>query len=436
MDQPTRFDFTSYTIRDDGRTVDFSYTLDEARVTETLVFHTKNPITPSPLIDRLLFSLHLIIGISYYKAFCPREITVSSGALSAEQARFWNIVYTKGLGQFFFENRIDFRGLINFPVTQHVSATPLEAPRTGRCLVPLGGGKDSLVTCALLKKNNRAYDVFTFGSHATLAPQIAQLNVTEVNVTRTIDPQLLKWNEEGALNGHIPISAIFSWVSLLCAAVDGYQYVLLSNENSANVPNVDYLDMGINHQWSKSFEYEHMLQEYVRTCITPDITYCSVLRQFSEVAITRLFVENCSQYFSLFTSCNKNFAITKKAEERWCGECPKCAFVFALLSAFIPKTQVVDIFGKNLFADEKLLDLYRELFGVKNFKPFECVGTPDEIIFAFEKAHASAEYSDDTVMKMYISEIAHHAPRMEELERRVFAHAPHLIPEELQYIFL
>ncbi|MCW1930214.1 MAG: hypothetical protein KIH62_002755 [Candidatus Kerfeldbacteria bacterium] len=436
MWQPTRFDFSAYTIREDGRTVDFVYALDEKKIVETLTFHTKNPITPSPLIDRFLFNLHLILGVSYYKVFCPHDIIVSSGALTAQQAKFWNSVYTKGLGQFFFENRIDFRDLIHFPATEKEVPKPVEVPRTGRALVPLGGGKDSLVTCALLKKRGIAFDVFMFGSHATLAPQIAELGASEINVTRTIDNQLLRWNEEGALNGHIPISAIFSWVALLCAAVDGYQYVLLSNENSANVPNVDYLDMSVNHQWSKSFEYEKMLQEYVRNFITDDITYCSVLRPFTEVTITELFVKHCGEYFSLFTSCNKNFSITKKATKRWCGECPKCAFVFTLMSAFVSKKQLVEIFGKNLFADEKLLDLYRELFGVKNFKPFECVGTPDEVIFAFEKAHTTGEFNDDAVMKMYIAEIAPRAPHMTEFEKRVYTRAQHLIPEELQYIFL
>lgn len=424
------FDFTSIHLRDDGHTVDFIYTVDGTQLTETLVFHTQRPITRSPLVQRILEGLHLMLGISYYKAFCPPRITLSGYSLSPEQARFWNNVYTKGLGQFFFEHTIDYRNRIQFP-SHNTRLTPIETTRTGRFLVPIGGGKDSLTTVALLKKHRQAFDLFTLGSHDVLHAQIAQLNTHHVHVSRTLDPQLFAWNAQGAFNGHIPISAIFSWVALLCAAVDGYQYIALSNEASANEGNVEYLGTEINHQWSKSLEYERLFQEYVRSYITPDITYFSLLRPYSEVLIARLFAQECESFFSTFTSCNRNFAITTAASQRWCGACPKCAFVFALLSPYIPQTTLVSIFNKNLFADTTLIPLYKELLGIKDFKPFECVGTPREMMYVCALAHRANTYANTPVMNMFADEVLPHMPAFSVLEKEIYTLHEHAIPPEL-----
>ena len=67
------------------------------------------------------------------------------------------------------------------------------------------------------------------------------------------------------------------------------------------------------------------------------------------------------KYFPAFSSCNKNFTIKDKQAVRWCCDCPKCAFVFAGLAAFLAKEKVIEIFGENLFAKKDLFPLYREL---------------------------------------------------------------------------
>lgn len=77
---------------------------------------------PRPLsleAEAALFALHLAGGTSYYKTCCPKEIEVQSGKLNADQAAFWNTVYERGLGEFFYQNQIDFRKLIQFPITNH-----------------------------------------------------------------------------------------------------------------------------------------------------------------------------------------------------------------------------------------------------------------------------------------------------------------------------
>src|SRR5688572_22924871 len=83
---------------------------------ETITFPTIKISYPKlrPL-ETILKNLNLILGISYYKLYCPRDIIINDNFLDQEGASFWNSIYTKGLGEFFYKNEIDFRGLINFP---------------------------------------------------------------------------------------------------------------------------------------------------------------------------------------------------------------------------------------------------------------------------------------------------------------------------------
>ncbi|HRN71069.1 MAG TPA: endonuclease domain-containing protein, partial [Candidatus Woesebacteria bacterium] len=181
--------------------------------------------------------------------------------------------------------------------------------------------------------------------------------------------------------------------------------MVVSNERSANYGNTEYLGETINHQWSKTAEFEVLFQNYVKKYITPDITYFSLLRSYSEYKITQLFAEYPS-YFGIFSSCNKNYAIhTDLPHTKWCGACPKCAFVFIMLAAFISKEKVLSIFGQNLLEKESLLLTYKELLGIEGVKPFECVGTPEEVLLAFYKTYTKGEYNNSIVMKMFESEV-------------------------------
>src|SRR5690348_8992211 len=96
----------SYQMRHGGEVFDFGEIL-EFPVSSSL----KEPHPNSHLLgDGAIFlknsldNLLLILGISYYKLFCPKNIELSQIKLSKEQADFWNAVYTKGLGEFFYKN--------------------------------------------------------------------------------------------------------------------------------------------------------------------------------------------------------------------------------------------------------------------------------------------------------------------------------------------
>lgn len=84
-------------------------------------------------------------------------------------------------------------------------------------------------------------------------------------------------------------------------------------------------------------------------------------------------------------SCN-NVCVDDPTRVNWCRRCEKCAFVFLLLSAWLPPAEVCDIFGgMNLLEEESLVETFLGLIGASgNQKSFECVGTFDEARDAFQ----------------------------------------------------
>lgn len=393
--------------------VRFHYELEKDGVatpfTETIVFDPAmyaGKQLPQAAITRILENLLLVLGISYWKAYCPRDIVIKPFTLTRAQAEFWNTVYTKGLGEFFYQNNIDYRGLVAFPFDEHAESPSLANIQTNEAsLVMLGGGKDSIVSAELLRKEGKPFSLVALSPSEIHKQVAAAIGAPLIPISRTLDPALFELNKQpGVYNGHIPISAVYAWVDVLAAALTGNRYVVASNEESANYGNVEYLGTEINHQWSKSFEFETLFQQYLRDFVTTDIHYYSLLRPMKEIQIVEEF-SKYPKYFGVFTSCNTNFRILEKQDKRWCGTCPKCAFVFLLLSAYLPKEQLVDIFGKNLFADESLLPLYRELLGLVGIKPFECVGTPEESKEAFLLAAKKEDYKNDPVITTLAKEL-------------------------------
>lgn len=410
------FEFTSYNLDLNQRKAYFRYAVhisdaEKIEFTETLYFPQEFPSEDAmsqDLIHACLYNVHLILGISYWKLHCASSITISSIPLSKNQATFWNIVYTKGLGEFFYKNKIDFRDLIHFPYNAHAETASYKINPPDKSLVGVGGGKDSIVAIELLKEQKKDMTGFILeGVHeSTVINEVSKLaGLPSLKVSRTLDQKLFALNSSGDLyNGHIPISAIYAFTGLLTAALYGYKSIVVANERSANIGNVNYLNEEINHQWSKSQEFEILFQNYVKDFVTPSIQYYSILRNFSELKIIEMFTQY-EKYFPVFSSCNRNFAITKTIDKKWCGDCPKCAFVFAGLATFLPKEQVIKIFDKNLFADANLIPLYKQLAGLVDTKPFECVGTFDETKFALYMVHAKKEYEDDPVIQMFVHDI-------------------------------
>jgi UDP-N-acetyl-alpha-D-muramoyl-L-alanyl-L-glutamate epimerase len=411
MQSYDRFIFESYTFDPKERRIELTYSLDDQiTFTERILFHKDTKLedaSKDPSFDRLLFALHLIGGISYYKTCLPKTIEVQSGTLTKAQAQFWNDVYENGLGEFFVKNEIDFRGLIHFPAkaTEELTLEKSEAPNIQRVLVPIGGGKDSLVTAELIKASGIRASLFRMGHHPLIETMADAVHLPLITVERHLDGGLFDLNAQGALNGHIPITAYLSFLCVIAARLTGHTAVAISAERSASEGNVELFGKQINHQWSKSLEFEKSFQNYLAKFVGTDVQYFSMLRPLSELHITKLLAEY-PQYLQLFTSCNTNWRIVKeKPTERWCNKCPKCAFAFALLSGFVPAEELSAIFGKNLYKEAALLPLYKELLGLEGHKPFECVGTPEETEAAMLLAHDRGDFEGTPVMDLYVKEV-------------------------------
>jgi len=339
-------------------------------------------------LNNLVFHLGLIELLSYWKATCSPKIIIKAGSLSREQIKWWKGLILKGMGQFFYENKINFRtsNFLKIHSLQESLGRPVLRKFKDRVLVPIGGGKDSIVTLEILKKTGKKINCFSLNP-TDVNKKVMQIGGCKnpIIVRRKIDKRLLELNKKGFLNGHTPFSAYLAFLSVLLGLIFDYKYIAFSNERSSNEGNIKYLGRIINHQYSKSFEFEKKFREYSKKYLAKNIEYFSFLRPLYEIQISKLFSQ-FSKYFATFLSCNDAFKTNsdrKKPTEKWCGKCPKCLFVFTSLYPFVEEKKLIKIFEKNLFKDKKLIPLTEKLIGERGFKPFECVGTKKESQIAF-----------------------------------------------------
>jgi hypothetical protein len=347
------------------------------------------------VLNNLIFNLGLMEIPSYWKATCSPEIEIKTGLLNSEQIKWWQDLIIKGMGQFFYENKINFKKPKIFTIKPKINQSESLAIARfsdGGILVPAGGGKDSVVTLELLKKAGKNVQCFSLNP-TEAAKKIMKIGGCKkpVIARRKIDKKLLELNKKGFLNGHTPFSAYLAFLSVLIAVIFGQKYIAFSNERSSNEGNVKYSGKMINHQWSKSFEFEKKFRKYSKKYLAKDIEYFSFLRPLYEIQIARLF-SRYPKYLPVFLSCNEAYKTasgTKKPTKKWCGKCSKCFFVFAILYPFIEEKKLVKIFKKNLFENKNLLPIMQQLIGERGFKPFECVGTKKESLVAFYLALCS-----------------------------------------------
>lgn len=337
----------------------------------------------SEVIQNIVFNLGMIEAISYWKLTCSKFFLVMPNNLDEEQINWWQKLYYKGLGEMLYLNKLyDFIKEEEFIKIESIGNKKFQVNNNllvNGNIIPVGGGKDSIVTLELLKEKKKENNVLLI--NPTIAAKdsvhIAGYNEEDIIlIKRYLDPTLLKLNEEGFLNGHIPLSAEFAFISILTAALKGKKYIVLSNEASANEPTI--LGTNINHQYSKSFEFEKDFNNYVHKYITNNINYFSFLRPWKEIKIAYEFSKH-KKYFSAFRSCNRG-----SKENIWCCTCPKCLFVYIILAPFLEHSELIQIFGKDLLDDENLLPIFKKLIGETSIKPFECVGTIEEVKYALD----------------------------------------------------
>jgi len=404
VNKPTVFEYQSFSFQPKRKRILFHYRQHFQRgtpleFTETILLPRVPNIKhiPPALLQRTLESIHLMLGVSYAKLYLTPQIKTQT-RLTKQQASFWQTVYRRGLGELFYRNKItpvNFK----FPVRSSEAPEAIDFPRSKRMLVGIGGGKDSIAALELLKRQGEditGFVVETGKRTPVIRDTIRLARIPALRFQRFLDPTIYERHPEW-YRGHIPVSTVFAWLGYLAGILYDYSSVVVANEHSSNFGNITYHGETVNHQWSKSVEFEALFQNYTRSFVSPDVTYFSLLRPLHEIRITKIF-SRYPKYFPVFTSCNRNFSVLHPLHGgRWCGQCAKCSFVFTMLAAWLPKATVVKIFGKNLLADEKLLPMFTDLAGKGTMKPFDCVGTFEEMQAALFLARK--KFATDVVMK-------------------------------------
>lgn len=340
-------------------------------------------------LDNLIFHLGLMEIPSYWKATCSPLIEIKAGYLNKKQIDWWKDLIINGMGQFFFENKIDWRGK-NFLKINSRRTVLINSTRTvlvklkDRYLVPFAGGRDSIVTLEELRAQKKEIALFTVNPIEKIQEVVKVSGIKkQIIVRRLIDKKLLDLNKKGYLNGHTPFTSLLSFISVLCAVIFDYKNIAFSNEKSANEGNIKYLGKIINHQWAKSSEFEKMFKYYCKKYLARNINYFSLTRKYGELEISKILTK-FPKYFPVFSSCNNRGV-------RWCGNCPKCLFVYMSLYPFLKEKELLKIFGKDIFQNKKLLSVMKDLLGQGSIKPLECVGTFAESRLAFELSKQKAK---------------------------------------------
>lgn len=325
-------------------------------------------------LDRQIFHLGLIETLSYWKAACPKEIIIEAGHLNDEQIAWYKKLLKEGLSEFFFVNKIDPTNseLVSIIVNAKEKPTNVRATNPSGDLILVGGGKDSCTTLEILKDSPKKRTLMLNPIPASLKTASLISDQEPIILKRRIDPKLLELNSLGYLNGHTPFSAYLAFASTLVAKIYNYKNIIASNESSANEGNTTIKGSKVNHQYSKSFDFEKDFSTYLSRYLDPEIRYFSFLRPLLDLQITSIFSKH-EKFFTEFKSCNVNHK-----KDSWCEKCSKCAFVYLCLFPFIDQKKLKLIFSSDLFKNREILKEISALVGLTSHKPLECVGTLEE----------------------------------------------------------
>ncbi len=436
IDWPDTFTFAGFEIDEAAREVRLRYRLGpDVAFCERIVFDSALPVAESSLrgpFEAAIETLWLAAGVSYYKTCVPPRIVVEGASLSDDQRRFFQSLYVDGLGEFGARNGVDVASRVDFLSAPCAPGAPRAAtapalPR--RAAVLVGGGKDSLVSVEMLRAGGEPMTLFAVNPKKPILDCAAASGLPFVKVARHLDPLLFELNEKGALNGHVPITAIVSFIAVAAAFVEGFDAVILSNERSADQGNLIVDGREVNHQYSKTTQAERDIAEQIATHVHSGLSYFSLLRPLSEAHIASLMART-ARYDDAFTSCNRSFQINPKTTpKRWCGDCPKCRFSFLMLAEHMGRARIECVFAKNMLDDESQVEGYEELAGVSGHKPWECVGELAESGVALLRLAAREEWKDAAVVRALSARISALMPDPEGVWRELMTPSPdHRLP--------
>ncbi|HEX3459799.1 MAG TPA: hypothetical protein VHT49_02740 [Acidimicrobiales bacterium] len=383
-----------------SRTVALRYGLgDQLSFEETITFETEPPADlafDGAGLDRALHHLHIAAGTSYYKAAAPRRVEVEGTGLTSSESAFHRHLYDDGLREFAVTNGLPVPRVVEIRSASapEITAEPLRSLRPGGLVVPIGGGKDSMVLIEAVRPLGPR--LLAVNPHPLVIELAAQTGLELIVIRRRLSPELTRLNAAGALNGHVPITAIVALIAVAASYVYGYDSIAMAIERSASEETRWVDGVPVNHQYSKSLDFEILLQHLIADSIDPGLTYGSALRRYSELTIARAF-SRLTGYHGTFCSCNTAFRQQAAAGDRWCGHCPKCRFVGLMLAPFLTPKALVGIIGRDMFDDPEQIGGFAALMSEEG-KPFECVGERGESAAAMRMLSDLPAWKDTVVV--------------------------------------
>ena len=432
-----RFTYGALDIDEDEGVLHCHYDLDGQGFVE--VVHVGAGRTWSPAAREVARLVHLLAGVSYYKAGAAHEVDLGAVPVRPREVELLRSFYLEGLGEFAFRNglRLDdvaFVGGRDAAAGAHASVDP------DRPLVPFGGGIDSLVSVDIVTRAHEDVALFVANRRgdpfAAIEQAAAATGLPVLRAERELDPQLLQpADPAGVFNGHVPITGILSAIAVLVAVLDGRGLVVMSNEWSASRGNLVVDGREVNHQWSKGDRFEEALRGVLADAIGADLQWFSLLRARSELWVAERFAQ-LPRFHGVVHSCNRAFHLDASQRlQRWCGRCDKCCFIDLILSPFVPAHDLAARFdGAEPLDDPSLLDTFRALVGVGDArKPFECVGDVQECRTAAALAAGRADRAGNEVLARLLAELGPEAAAaaLGDADRLLAPLGPSHVPDAL-----
>lgn len=347
----------------------------------------------SELVDRLAFH----VALFQLNAVCSLrpdvvDLGAYAGHLTPALAQLWTTVFRNVWAQWRWEHQLpDYvPAFATAPVAQALAPVRVANGPT-ELLAFCGGGKDSLVALRLLERAGLPFATLAYAHsiYGRAEPQHALIERVASATGRAraerqwiIDdlldsPVIAQRPDLGArslLAAETPASV---FAALPLALARGYTGLVVAHEASANAANLEWNGEGVNHQWGKGWEAEQLLSRYVREHLLENVHYFSVLAPVHDEVIFELLARD-AELAPLTHSCN--------VDKPWCGRCAKCVYVWLQFAAHLPADVVEATFGANLGEYPENEPHLRELLGLAEHTPFECVGSAPEARLALELA--------------------------------------------------
>ena len=362
-------------------------------------------------LHQMLNVAGVYLGVSYYKLTAADQIFFSQ-YLSDEAKASIEKLYVDGLGEFYIRNDLSYPPHIDFSYNEapEIQERQFEEEiqksiESVKATVAFGGGKDSHVSMTVLEKLGVNIDVVSITLAGSVQKTLQRLGHKPITfIEREIDPKLISLVKEGkGYNGHIPITAINSIILSIYSYLVGNDWIVFSNERGASVPTMFHGDYKINHQYSKSIEFEKLYRNTLQQICGDKVEYFSFLRPFSELWIAAYLAREAEVSKGCFSSCNRNFVFegpNKLPEvKRWCGKCSKCVYTALIVAPHISKSEFLEIFGADILDDSDNIQVAKDLCGIGTQKPWECVGDFSDTASCLFDLSTQDEWRDSIVVK-------------------------------------